>query len=59
MGDNPLINRLVNNIHSNNLTREIIGDDYDTYDTLYEGDESKLAKEAAGKLLAKHLLNNE
>ena len=59
MGDNPLINRLVNNIHSNNLTREIIGDDYDTYNTLYEGDDAKLAKEAAGKLLAKHLLNNE
>lgn len=59
MGDNPLINRLINNIVSNGLAREIIGEDYDTYDTLYHGDETKLAKEAAGKLLAKHLLQSE
>lgn len=59
LGDNPLINRLINNIVSNGLTSEIIGEDYDTYDTLYHGDEYKLAKEAAGKLLAKHLLQNE
>lgn len=59
MGDNPLINRLINNINSNGLAKEIIGDDYDTYDTLYHGDGAKLAKEAAGKLLAKHLLQGE
>lgn len=59
MGDNPLINRLINNISSNGLAREIIGEDYDTYDTLYHSDETKLAKEAAGKLLAKHLLQGE
>lgn len=59
MGDNPLINRLINNISSNGLAREIIGEDYDTYDTLYHSDEAKLAKEAAGKLLAKHLLQSE
>lgn len=59
MGNNPLITRLINNISSNGLTREIIGEDYDTYDTLYHGDENKLAKEAAGKLLAKHLLQGE
>ena len=59
MGNHPLINRLINNISSNELAREIIGDDYDTYDTLYHGDEAKLAKEAAGKLLAKHLLQSE
>ena len=59
MGDNPLITRLINNISSNGLAREIIGEDYDTYDTLYHSDEIKLAKEAAGKLLAKHLLQGE
>ena len=59
LGSNPLITRLINHISSNGLAREIIGEDYDTYDTLYNGDDSKLAKEAAGKLLAKHLLNNE
>ena len=59
MGDNPLISRLISNISSNGLAREIIGEDYDTYDTLYHSDEAKLAKEAAGKLLARHLLQEE
>lgn len=59
MGDSPLINRLINNLSSNGLIGEILGDEYDTYDTLYNGDTSKLAKEAAGKLLAKHLLRAE
>lgn len=59
MGNNPLINRLVNNLANNNLTGEILGEDYVTYDTLYKGDQAKLAKEAAGKLLAKHLLQHE
>lgn len=57
--DNPLVTRLLNFISSNNLAREIIGDDYEAYSELYEGDEVKLAKEAAGKLLAKHLLQAE
>lgn len=59
MGDNPLINRLVNHLANNSLVGEILGDDYNTYDSLYKGDESKLAREAAGKLLAKHLLQSE
>ena len=59
MGESPLINRLINNLSSNGLIGEILGDEYDTYDTLYKGDATKLAKEAAGKLLAKHLLNSE
>lgn len=59
MGNNPLITRLINNISSNGLAREIIGEDYDTYDALYHSDEAKLSKEAAGKLLAKHLLQGE
>ena len=59
MGDNPLINRLINYLHSTGLVQEILGKEYDTYNTLYEGNEAKLAKEAAGKLLAKHLLQSE
>lgn len=59
MGDTPLINRLINNLSSNGLVGDILGEDYDTYYTLYKGDKAKLAKEAAGKLLAKHLLQQE
>lgn len=57
--DNPIVTRLLNLIISKNLTREVIGEEYETYNSLYEGDEVKLAKEAAGKLLAKHLLQSE
>lgn len=59
MGESPLINRLINNLSSSGLIGEILGDEYDTYNTLYKGDTVKLAKEAAGKLLAKHLLKSE
>lgn len=59
MRESPLINRLINNISSNGLIGEILGNEYDTYNTLYKGDIVKLAKEAAGKLLAKHLLKSE
>lgn len=59
MSEHPLITRLLNNIATNELAAEILGDEYSTYNSLYEGNEAKLAKEAAGKLLAKHLLNNE
>lgn len=56
---NPLVNRLINLIASNNLASEIIGEDYETYSELYGQDKARLAKEAAGKLLAKHLLQAE
>lgn len=59
IGDSPLINRLINNLNTNGVVSEILGDEYDTYNTLYKGDTAKLAKEAAGKLLAKHLLRAE
>lgn len=56
LGSSPLIDRLINNIASNNLARTIIGEDYDEYDSLYNNNQAMLAKEAAGKLLAEHLL---
>jgi hypothetical protein len=59
MGESPLINRLINNLSSSGLIGEILGDEYETYNTLYKGDTAKLAREAAGKLLAKHLLKSE
>ena len=59
MGESPLINRLINNLSSSGLIGKILGDEYETYNTLYKGDDAKLAKEAAGKLLAKHLLKSE
>lgn len=59
LGNNPLVNRLINLLDSKNLTQEILGEDFNTYNSLYEGNKAKLAKEAAGKLVAKHLLQQQ
>lgn len=59
MGESPLITRLINYLDSSGLVSEILGEEYDDYNTRYNGNTAKLAKEAAGKLLAKHLLNEE
>lgn len=59
LGNSPLVNRLINNLDSTGAVSEILGDEYDTYYNMYKGDTAKLAEEAAGKLLAKHLLNSE
>ena len=56
--DNPLINRLINLIIDKNLAPEIIGEEYEHYRDEYNNNTIKLAKEAAGKLLAKHLLQS-
>lgn len=59
LGNSPLVSRLVNFIHSKGLTSEILGDEYAKYSNYYKGNDEKLAKEAAGKLLAKHLLQQQ
>lgn len=59
LGKQPLADRLVKLIRDNNLSGEILEDSYQEYFGLYEGSEAKLAEEAAGKLLAKHLLQAE
>lgn len=59
MKDQKLAERLINYLNSAGLVKEILGDSYDDYYSLYEGSDYKLAKEAAGKLLAKHLLQAE
>lgn len=54
--DNALIQRLLNLLYNNDkLVKEIIGDTYQEYSDKYEQDKYTLAKEAAAKLLSKHL----
>lgn len=50
-----LVTRILNAIKDNNLAEEILGDEYEKYKDLYEGDQIRLNKEAAGKLLAAHI----
>ena len=58
--DNPLINRLIDNIQNKQLYKEILSpEDLERYNEIYEGNEEILSREAAAKLLAKHLLNGQ
>lgn len=59
LGKQPLADRFIKLIHTNGLASEILGESYQEYSELYNGDEAKLAEEAAGQLLAKHLLQAE
>lgn len=59
MKDQSLVNRLINLLNQGNLVQEILGEDYNSYAIQYQNDQYKLAKEAAGKLLAQHLLREQ
>lgn len=54
---NPLVKRLIDVIIKKNLAKEIIGEDYEQYEKTYNGNKEKIAKEAAGKLLAESIQN--
>lgn len=59
LGDSALVSSIVNNIVKNDFSKILLEEDYNTYYDLYNGDAYKLAKEAAGKLLAHHLLQTQ
>lgn len=53
-----LKNRLLN-LLSEDVIKDILGDQYEKYSEFYESDFIRLQEEAAGKLIAKHFLNQE
>lgn len=55
LGENPLVQRLITTIEESGLDVQILGEDYAAYSEAYNRDSTKLAKEAAGKLVAEHL----
>lgn len=59
MQKHPLITRLLTALQTNQaLTKEILGDEYDAYAEKYNSN-LKLAKEAAARLLAQHMIDRE
>lgn len=55
MKNHGLVNRILDTLRKNNeLVKEILGDQYDHYEKVYNGD-IRLIKEAAGKLLAQYI----
>ena len=57
LGDNVLLFRFINLLSTNEqLVKDILGEEYDVYSEKYGIDKAMLAKEAAAKLLAEHLI---
>lgn len=59
LGNNVLVNRLLNSLNNEQVLKEVLGDEYAKYSLLYKDNQHKLVKEAAGKLVAEHLLRNK
>lgn len=59
MGNDSLVSRLLNLVNQNNFVEDILGDSFENYKQQYDNNPLMLAKEAAGKLLAKHFLQNQ
>ena len=47
----PLVQRVLKSLENEETIRKVLGEDFDEYNALYEGDLFMLQKEAAGKLL--------
>lgn len=58
LGANPLVTRLLNSL-SMPVIEEVLGAQFESYNKKYNGDETRLRKEAAGKLLQRHIVGEE
>lgn len=55
----PLVERLLNSLNTQDILEEVLGDQYNTYRSLYKDDFYMLQKEAAAKLLQEHIVNGK
>lgn len=53
--NHPLVQRLVSSMGSVEVLRQVLGESFETYVRLYEGDMESLKREAAGQLLQKYI----
>lgn len=51
----PLVSRILKYLRTDGVVERILGDEFAAYNELYNGDELRLRKEAAGKLLARYI----
>lgn len=54
---NPFMQRLLDVLHNMDVTREVLGADYEQYAEKYNNDEDLLADEAAARIIAQNLIN--
>lgn len=55
--ETPLKDRILSTLKNDEVLRRVLGEEYDRYNEVYEGDIDLLAKEALGKMMAQ-VLNN-
>lgn len=55
--DSPLRDRILSTLHNTEVLQRILGNDFDRYNEVYNGDIDLMAKEALGKMMAQ-VLNN-
>lgn len=55
--DSPLRDRILSSLHNIEVLQRVLGNDYDRYNEVYNGDIDLMAKEALGKMMAQ-VLNN-
>ena len=55
LGNEPFIQRTLSLINSEDVIKEILGEDFDFYNSEYKGNFSQLQKEAAGKILDRYI----
>jgi len=56
-GDSQIAQRLIESMKVNDYYKVVLGEEYEAYENQYNGDINKLAKEAAGKLLAQAIVS--
>lgn len=59
LANQPLVQRLLRLMNTTGIVEEILGDSFESYYKLYEGDINLLKKEAAGKILSKYLKSQD
>jgi len=59
LDQHPLVNRLLNLLAKDGNYKEVLGDQYEQYDHLYNSNPVLLAKEAAGKLMHQGFLQSQ
>ena len=57
--NNPLLRRLDSLLENDEILKEALGEEYESYYDLYKGDKSKLKKEVAAKLIAQNIVDRE
>lgn len=55
MQSHPLVQRMMEQLDNEEVVKQVLGSEYRLYEVKYQGNKTKLKKEALGKMLASHI----